>query len=66
MNKLLLKSIVTVATISLALFLAINALILFVQNTPSWAPMAVLFAVVFYMLVSVDYQRRKYLESCKK
>lgn len=66
MNKLLLKSIVTVTILIASIVLAINALVLFVENSAPWVPAALLAAVIFGLLVNIEYQRRKYLEILKK
>ena len=66
MNKLLLKSIVTVTALIAGLFLAINAIILFIENSAPWVPAVLLAAVTFGLLVNIEYQRRKYNEILKK
>lgn len=66
MNKLLLKSIVTVTALIAGLFLAINAAILFIENSAPWVPAAILGIIIFTLLVNIEYQRRKYNEILKK
>ena len=64
--KLLGKSVVTVVGASLLLGLAINGLVWLVSML-SANTIAVLFGIfMLALLVSVDYQRRKFLEVCKK
>lgn len=64
--KLLGKSVVTVVGASLLLGLAIHGLVWLVAML-SANTIAVLFGIfMLALLVSVDYQRRKFLEVCKK
>ena len=64
--KLLGKSVVTVIGASIVGALVINALVWLVAQL-STNTLAVLFAIFMLgLLVSVDYQRRKFFESCKK
>lgn len=64
--KLLGKSVVTVLGAAIVGALVVNALVwLAAQLTTN--TLAVLFALFMLgLLVSVDYQRRKFFESCKK
>lgn len=64
--KLLGKSVVTVVGATLLLGLAIHGLVLLVTML-SASTIVVLFGLFMLgLLVSVDYQRRKFYESCKK
>ena len=64
--KLLGKSVVTVVGASLALGLAIHGLVWFVSVVSANVVIALFGLFMLGLLVSVDYQRRKFYESCKK
>lgn len=64
--KLLGKSVVTVIGASIVGALVVNALVWLVTAISTNALICLFAIFMLGLLVSVDYQRRKFFESCKK